>query len=52
MAHHDPLIAKDIKAYLDAQEKKSPSCAFSPAAPLMTVNPHSSAACSMIQTDL
>ena len=23
MAHHDPLIAKDIKAYLDAQEKKS-----------------------------
>jgi len=23
MAHHDPLIAEDIKAYLDAQEKKS-----------------------------
>ena len=23
MAHHDPLIAQDIKAYLDAQEKKS-----------------------------
>ena len=23
MAHHDPLIAKDIRAYLDAQERKS-----------------------------
>ena len=23
MAHHDPLIAQDIKAYLDAQERKS-----------------------------
>jgi len=23
MAHHDPLIAEDIKAYLDAQEQKS-----------------------------
>lgn len=23
MAHHDPLIASDIKAYLDAQERKS-----------------------------
>ncbi|MGB6228702.1 MAG: sulfate adenylyltransferase subunit CysN [Litorimonas sp.] len=23
MAHHDPLIAKDIKAYLDVQERKS-----------------------------
>jgi len=23
LAHHDPLIAEDIKAYLDAQEQKS-----------------------------
>ena len=23
MAHHDPLIAQDIKAYLEIQERKS-----------------------------